>query len=112
MYLSTSKLTVLALPQDVLLGICRLLATANGSEVYDGLTPPRGLVSLASSCRYLSQIALDALWHTLESPRPLLCALPADLFAFVPVETVADGERNYGVHKAVRRGRLLLICFI
>lgn len=82
---------------------------ANDRGLYNGLMTPRGLVSLASSCRYLSQIALDVLWHTLGSPRPLLCTLPADLFAFVPVETVADGERNYGVHKAVRRSRLRLL---
>lgn len=108
MCVSKSKLTVLELPQDILLHICRLLA-ANDRGLYDGLMTPRGLVSLASSCRYLSQIALDVLWHTLGSPRPLLCTLPADLFAFVPVETVADGEHNYGVHKAVRRSRLRLL---
>ncbi|KAI0659828.1 hypothetical protein C8Q70DRAFT_97118 [Cubamyces menziesii] len=42
------------------------------------------LVSLATTCRYLSEPVLDVMWHTLPDVIPLLLALPADLCTITP----------------------------
>ncbi|KAL1950381.1 hypothetical protein VTO73DRAFT_5505 [Trametes versicolor] len=85
------------LPEEVLQRICRVLAT----RVYPFYpTAPHGLVTLALTCRCLSEIALDVLWSTLQSLSPLLCTLPEDLFAFLPVPANGDGEYQYERYKA------------
>lgn len=100
LHLPMNQLTIFTLPEEVIRRICRLLA----ARVYPFYpTAPRGLVpvSLVLTCRCLSQIALDVLWHTLRSPLPLLCTLPEDLFAFRPVTASPDGEFNYEKYEAV-----------
>ncbi|KAI0367374.1 hypothetical protein BV20DRAFT_560327 [Pilatotrama ljubarskyi] len=67
-----------ALPYDVLLKICESLRQ---EESWEGM---KALSSLARTCRFLSQPALDGLWRVLPSIVPLLRTLPEDVLHFTP----------------------------
>ncbi|EIW63777.1 uncharacterized protein TRAVEDRAFT_41205 [Trametes versicolor FP-101664 SS1] len=65
------------LSPDILARICSFCSGEKG-----------GLLSLATTCRALSAIALQTLWHTLISPSPLFLTLPEHLVVRRERETV------------------------
>lgn len=88
------RLTITALPPDTILYICRLLVRWPKQSS----RPPRQrhLAALATTCSYLSDPALDVLWHTLASLVPLLeYTLPKDLCGVVS----AAATRTWGSEK-------------
>ncbi|KAI0331726.1 hypothetical protein GY45DRAFT_1433650 [Cubamyces sp. BRFM 1775] len=77
--------TVYSLSREVITRVAHLL-------YYEGKEPDRRtLVSLAATCRYISEPVLDVIWHTLPDVISLLLVLPTDLCTTV-LEEVPSGH--------------------
>lgn len=62
---------------------------------------PKELLHLARTSRYLSEPALDVIWHTLPSIWPLLLLLPKDLFLLRHIEIEDENDDEFSsFHKS------------
>ncbi len=91
--MSSNSPTLCSLPPETILRICQILSLGyDGAE--QSAAPRRDLTSLALTCRFVCEPALDTLWHTLDTLAPLLCTLPQDLCTIVPFVYSATGDHE------------------
>ncbi len=69
------------------------------SKNRDGRVSPSTLLSLARTGRFLSEPALDVIWHTLPSIWPLLLLLPEDLRV---LRRIKEAERKESLFMSLR----------
>lgn len=109
--------TSYAMTQDIRTGICSLpreiislICWNVAPGKYHG-TAPGNLLSLARSCRFLSEPALDIIWNTLPSIWPLLLLLPEDLCEFRHIEGLdpEDPQTEFEYVQRFRYGRTKLV---
>ncbi|KAI0641313.1 hypothetical protein C8Q79DRAFT_301918 [Trametes meyenii] len=91
---------ILLLPRDLTLTIYRHLQLERTNTGW-----PKAWLSLALTCSFLSESALDLLWNMLPSLWPLFCTLPADLCE--RISTVDADRKSWSIIKPIEQFRLL-----
>lgn len=97
-----SALGICSLPMDTIFCIIQGLTSCHAES---GVTERR---PLALTCRFLSEPALDTMWHTLNSLSPLLCTLPEDLCTLVPLTLKSTRVESVPWYQLVSASFLLL----
>ena len=89
---------LLSMPQSVLRQVVSHLTVGTDSFGRPGLCDAPALAALSTTCRLLSEHALDELWSHFPSLVPLLLAMPTDL---VECKTMDDfGDTSYVIVRA------------
>lgn len=96
--------TLSSLPPDIISLICWNTISEHSSCHCQWPKDFKELLSLARTCRFLSEPALDAIWHTLPSIWPLLLLLPEDLRVIRPQAEMVSAPAHLILSKSPSHG--------